>query len=314
MELTVNRPACKTRGFTLIELMVVVAILAILSTLLIVGIGKLQTNAKRQQTAQLLENCRAMWAEYDSVKRLHIDPFVTYCPGDVTPGGVDQLGLETFLTQSMFSLMRSQPNIKAATDKYSAGKLLIPVSTVSPYGNINPTGYISGNFYPPGVNVPGQSQSAFCEYQNPIADSVTGIQYSEMYLCIHQPVNTSGMVGTPPSPPDTGYWLPVAGLGSGGIGSTPNIDTTTPVFLDAWGNPIICVIGGELGTKTALAAGPVPYGALVVNGTYSNGTVTNPTQAQSIQITSPDQRLFFASAGPDGNFSKGDDNIYSFQK
>jgi type II secretory pathway pseudopilin PulG len=31
-------------------------------------------------------------------------------------------------------------------------------------------------------------------------------------------------------------------------------------------------------------------------------------------ITSPDHRPFWVSAGPDGDFSKGDDNVYSFSK
>ena len=31
-------------------------------------------------------------------------------------------------------------------------------------------------------------------------------------------------------------------------------------------------------------------------------------------IRSPDNRPFFASAGPDGDFSKGDDNLYSFEQ
>ena len=66
---------------------------------------------------------------------------------------------------------------------------------------------------------------------------------------------------------------------------------------DGWGNPIIYVPAGGL-TGVNLGASSTSNGI-----TYTN-TVT---------ITSPDNRPFWASAGPDGNFANGDDNIYSFE-
>ena len=59
-------------------------------------------------------------------------------------------------------------------------------------------------------------------------------------------------------------------------------------LADGWGNPILYVPTGGLSGVT-------------VNG-------------HSVTITSPDNRPFFASAGPDGNFTTGDDNMYSFEK
>jgi hypothetical protein len=52
--------------------------------------------------------------------------------------------------------------------------------------------------------------------------------------------------------------------------------------LDAWGNPIIFVPAGGLA-----------------------GVHVDP-------VRSPDGRPFFASAGADGDFATGDDNLYSF--
>ncbi len=66
---------------------------------------------------------------------------------------------------------------------------------------------------------------------------------------------------------------------------TPTL-SNGPVLLDGWGNPIIWVPGA--GVKVNVGA---------------TATV----------IKAPDGRPFFASAGPDGDFSKGDDNVYSFQ-
>ena len=68
----------------------------------------------------------------------------------------------------------------------------------------------------------------------------------------------------------------------------------TPLMADGWGNPIIFV--------------PGTYGLLIdANG---NGTA-DPGE---VIITAPNNRPFFASAGPDGDFSKADDNLYSFEQ
>ena len=66
-------------------------------------------------------------------------------------------------------------------------------------------------------------------------------------------------------------------------GSTP---AEGPVVLDGWYNPIIFVPAGGL---------------------------TGVTRASAVTtVTSPDGKAFFASAGPDGKFAAGDDNLYSF--
>jgi type II secretory pathway pseudopilin PulG len=63
-----------------------------------------------------------------------------------------------------------------------------------------------------------------------------------------------------------------------------------PALADAWGNPIVFVPSGGL------------------TGVTVGGTVmTAPLQ-------SPDKKGFWASAGADGSFSGGDDNVYSFEK
>lgn len=61
--------------------------------------------------------------------------------------------------------------------------------------------------------------------------------------------------------------------------------TDPPTINDGWGNRIEYIRPAGLNT--------------VVNGT-------------NVTIRSPDGRPFFASAGPDGDMNKGDDNVYSF--
>ena len=64
----------------------------------------------------------------------------------------------------------------------------------------------------------------------------------------------------------------------------------------AWGNPIMFVPGGGL---SGVWLG------------YRSGDVTSPANYDNANATvaSPDKRSFWVSAGPDGNFRTGDDNV-----
>jgi type II secretory pathway pseudopilin PulG len=77
-------------------------------------------------------------------------------------------------------------------------------------------------------------------------------------------------------------------------------------LLDSWGNVILFVPSGGLVN--------VRFGGQTstVTGQSAVGT-TQTLGGASIRITSPDSRPFFVSAGPDGDVSLGDDNVYSFQ-
>jgi hypothetical protein len=84
---------------------------------------------------------------------------------------------------------------------------------------------------------------------------------------------------------------------------TPPTTPQAPVVLDGWGNPIIFV------PPSGLSNVQVNVDSTIA-AYKSTGNATLP---QSVTIQSPDGRPFWASAGPDGDFIRGDDNIYSFQ-
>lgn len=94
-------------------------------------------------------------------------------------------------------------------------------------------------------------------------------------------------VGDPPSnEPPSAYW----------VADRPDV----PVLLDGWGNPIIYVPAGGL------------------NKVNIGDTVDNLVKSNEIVPTGNTPKLgagrpFWASAGPDGNFKSGDDNVYSFE-
>jgi hypothetical protein len=77
--------------------------------------------------------------------------------------------------------------------------------------------------------------------------------------------------------------------------------------------------------RVRLLNGATSYGDLQTNGSYTNFAKTvmaiiispegkvgpDPTSGRIVCLQPG--RPFFASAGPDGDFAKGDDNIYSFE-
>jgi prepilin-type N-terminal cleavage/methylation domain-containing protein len=87
------------------------------------------------------------------------------------------------------------------------------------------------------------------------------------------------------------------------------------VLLDGWGNPIIVVPPAGLVVKIkdpsdTTGATMVPY-IVRTSGTYPC-TPPSPPYTASVPVSAAD-RPFFASAGQDGDFSFGEDNVYSFQ-
>jgi prepilin-type N-terminal cleavage/methylation domain-containing protein len=75
----------------------------------------------------------------------------------------------------------------------------------------------------------------------------------------------------------------------------------SPVLLDAWGVPIICVPAEGLS------------GVRQAGQPYTITTVKRRASGEDATVLLPGARPFFVSAGPDGDFSTGDDNIYSFE-
>ena len=98
---------------------------------------------------------------------------------------------------------------------------------------------------------------------------------------------------------------------------TPPFDETKEmgVLLDSWGNPIIFVPTGGLAGLDAAGDG-----AMWIGGNQGDAgvkqVIANPPAGSTTQvgpIRSSDGRPFWASAGPDGDFRRADDNIYSFE-
>jgi prepilin-type N-terminal cleavage/methylation domain-containing protein len=299
----------RPRAFTLLELMVVVVLLALLSLLLLGGIEHLTTSARRQQTRAALTACTSLYADWQAATKTTFPTSTMPAPGNMTvdmQGTGDRFGPAVWFTRDVMFHLRQTNTNQAAIGKMSPSSLLaFPAGQGLPFaagytptlwsGTSGYTAFGGGNYgrvYVPDVTV-----------------STTFVYYE----CIQNVPSPPSGSNLPPAA-DSGHWLaayPVL-INNGGLASPDS--PSVPVPLDGWGNPIIFVPGGELGISGVVEVNgrvPVGSGGMVTSG--DTGVPPGTTPLKTHTLVSPNGRPFFASAGPDGDFSRGDDNLYSFE-
>ena len=107
----------------------------------------------------------------------------------------------------------------------------------------------------------------------------------------------------------------VHGTADGTKGNPPKLTPTNdektidpPIILDGWNNPVIFVgSDGLAGVRFASRNDNKDY-RVTSTGIIEGTGLVNPAER------SKSWRPFFASAGPDGDFTTGDDNVYSFDQ
>ena len=251
-------PQPRRRGFTMIEILIVIGILAVLASIVLVGMRHITGKSKEQQTRMSMQNLRNMLAEYNARTRMKA-PREWYAWDQAQ-------GLQLVKTdQAPFN--SPDPTVNPACDFWRV-PYRAPLQPPPPNGN--------------GVALPVPAPASV-EDQQPdrIGRAVQNTALASLVL-VTIPQNRTGLQ----SFKDKLMQLAVD-------------DTTTladereaRVPLDAWGNPILLIPGSGLINVT-------------VGGQLMGPT--NPVKAQ-------DNQPFWASAGPDGDFQKGDDNIYSFEE
>jgi prepilin-type N-terminal cleavage/methylation domain-containing protein len=229
----------QNRGFSLIELLAVIAIIVVLVGIVFVGMKYVTGTASGKSTQTTLGNLQSMLSALDVQSR----------------GALDQ--------------------IDAAYDAYNSDSnpLVLPAAPVNVSFPTDPTA--------PATTPPGYRYAPFVQATALLA----------MQKIVSLPENR-------------------AALGKISTKMLPTWSTTlwpqTNILLDAWGNPIIYVPSGGL-EGVVLKAAPTSATLYLVQSNGTTAYTTPPTPKTNA-------RPFFASAGPDGDFAKGDDNIYSFEQ
>ena len=290
----------RRRGFTLIEVLTVIGIIIILVGIVVYGLGKVMGGTKAASTKATLETMRSILSEYEVVSK----------------------GLSR------------QPGIQWLND----GALTPPGNPVSIWKDGDPTDAATNQPEPDPVQVPGDVKSASGTGANGryTADQIGNTQ--QVLMLMQQAPSVRTMIQQLPAsnlmePVPAGLGNPPAGVKlliqrpDGTVGAYAGVAAkpVPPLVLDAWGNPIIFVpagglCGGKGGDSDPLtmyvggrAGEKDSAGNLVAKMVVSVDPGQQPGPNQLRQIRSPDNRPFWASAGPDGDFRTGDDNVYSFE-
>lgn len=102
--------AIRCKAFTVMELLIAIAIIAVLISITFVGIGKMQAISRGKLTSQLLSNCQALLREYDRATQMKGIPTAAIAaPGSVSDNAPDRNGTAVQKTREMTALIRGLP-------------------------------------------------------------------------------------------------------------------------------------------------------------------------------------------------------------
>jgi prepilin-type N-terminal cleavage/methylation domain-containing protein len=267
-----RRPAA---GFTLVEILTAIAIIAILVTMAVLAFKHTGGVTKTNTTKTMLQNVRGMYAEFEGQGGRTKDFLQWYTDTSTTPP-TPKPAVMPPPTQPYIGdyaeLYKYLPGPNGPLPKYgdptydlwvTAYKVMPKLRSVPanksvfdsiPADHIYPPGWVATKSYQDGERV--QSANGF-------------------FVCTAA-YSAGGSTAAKPPEQDAGHWK----------ADDPNL-----MILDAWGSPIIFV---------------PPMGAANLTEGSVTWAAANPKRA-------PDQKGYFMSAGEDRNMSLGDDNVYSFE-
>jgi prepilin-type N-terminal cleavage/methylation domain-containing protein len=246
------------RGFTLLEILVVIGIILLLVAIGVIAFGALDQSGKVTKTT--LANLRSMLSEYESITAVREQPQRIYVNDNAMAPGAGN----------------------PPADLWRGG---VEIDNDVKRGNV--------------------SGGAVRRYDwGPVANTQTVLQFLNRI-----PANKQLMTKLPSKQ--------VHGLADAatkgdkllpGPAAEKRIDP--PLVLDAWNNPILFV--GSDGMGGVQLEARKSGSAFVPQRVTSLGVADD--EPTSVGRLPKSRRPFFASAGPDGDFKTGDDNMYSFDQ
>ncbi len=273
----------------MIEILVAMAILVILISIVAFTVSGVISGAKKKETAVRMQSMTSMLTELETATKLTKQPAKMY--HGQAPGIMHEAA-----TNGPFDIWRDGDPSDNTTVPAPAAK-----PAVAP-GRVDEDSFKGG--------IDDRARSA----------GVLNTQLV-MGLLVGMPVNRAAVDKTSSSAlmtnPVADKSIPEARLGPLGTSLTtvPNPTNANDrtgalrpaIFVDAWNNPIIFVPAAGLRGIKFNEHGPTELHII-------NSTAAVSEEADIADYRTPGTaRPFFASAGPDGDFSTGDDNVYSFE-
>ena len=277
-------------GFSLIELMTVIGILAVLMAILFVGFRGIAGSSRTRASRVTLDNLNGLLAEYEVSARSLDGLNAQYVnrPSGTLPlfaGPFSQAGSLHVVAPGDVSPDNGSPG------RYASGAVVITQDVMGRLRSV-PAGRSMFDALPTDGILPGPTDSS---------------QY-----------DTAGATNK----------LTARNVGTA---ASPQIFLDPPLLTDPWGGPIIYVPPGGLSGVTYVANPGTDneYGTADDDQfTMTSKGALAPAVAATLQgdldadvsgtgtpyatVRTRGLRPFFASAGADGSFIKGDDNVYSF--
>jgi prepilin-type N-terminal cleavage/methylation domain-containing protein len=301
-------------GFTLIELLVVIGIILTLIGILIMGFRHVNKAAAQKETLAELHIARGMLTEYENHAGLQGIESNAAQATDTTPA----TKAPPYPDRLLPVYHDPAPSLTPATGSLPGWPFIRVSGDITSMPGGEPT---QGTVQIPGATLGFQTPMPFFIWDlgdtaNPPSTDVsnrmgTSARYAAaaiqrtrdvMFVLGQVPANRS-LVQTVQS-----KRILEADTSQGA--ASVSMDLEGPVLLDGWGNPIIFVPRGGLHVLMPdQVTASNPTGEYVVRST---GTFPAPSSVAPALTGA--ERPFFASAGQDGDFTIGEDNVYSFQE
>ena len=297
----------RRRGFTLVELLVVIGIIVVLIAIIVMGVRHTTSLAARHETEAELKVCVDLLREYQSINGMKN---IAGPAGSVNRNMPLNLPYPPWLNHSY--------NLPIYVDEPDGSTVEVTGPTNQPQSVL---GFLelAGTPPPPqgggglrSMDIGDMSDKTYGSCPRWGCTAVYNTQ-GIMYLLLKNPKNRAIVEGMPPKR-ILETWAPFT---LGGTAQKPfTIDAA--VLLDGWGNPIVFVPRGGI----HVWVDPPNTGKVTEYIVRSSGTY--PVANGYPPPLSPLDRPFFASAGPDGYFAdlnptqankkdRSSDNLYSFQ-